>query len=125
MPRQCKGPDNCFRLSHREQGVEAAAVALAAFYQRVSDDQSNCGSRGIHRHVFHHSASRAPHHRRGVDNGPLTIPVQDYLEQDTRVGLIMKSIAQEVIGFGMAFALSLAASVVTVEFIRQLMSIPQ
>ena len=36
----------------------------------------------------------------------------------------MKSIAQEVLGFGMAFALSLAASVATVEFIRQLMSIP-
>ena len=69
--------------------------------------------------------ARLDHHR-AVDNGPLTIPVQEYADRDTRVlwGLIMKSIAQEVIGFGMAFALSLAASVVTVEFIRQLMSIP-
>jgi hypothetical protein len=40
------------RLSHCEQGVEAAANGLAVFYQRVTDDQSNCGPRGINRHGF-------------------------------------------------------------------------
>jgi hypothetical protein len=63
-----------------------------------------------------------PDHRRAFDNGPLTTPAQP--NRNGCAGLIMKSLAQEVIGFGMAFALSLAASVVTVEFIRQLMSIP-
>ena len=35
-------------------------------------------------------------------------------------GLIVKVIAQEVIGFGLAFALSLAASITAVELVWQL-----
>jgi hypothetical protein len=47
-------------LSHREQGVEAAAGGLAVFYQRISDDESNPRLPWHLWSWIHHSASHPP-----------------------------------------------------------------